>query len=130
MLSTEAFLFALVLSGVFNVCAVLVAFVCWQRAQRSAEWAQRCSEWVKENNKRSRALKELGELSIEVTDLRDLYSSLNSTMKKLRSRIGMRELRARQEAEEQVPDPAVDPAGYKRVMRQKLGLVGGKPNGE
>lgn len=128
MLTTESFLFALLVSSLFNVCAVLVAFAAHQRAKRSADWAQRCSDWIKENNKRSRVLREIGELQAELTDLRDLYGMLNSTMKKLRSRIGMRELRARQ-ADDAVPDPATDPAGYKRAMRTKLGLTGVKPNG-
>lgn len=128
MLGTDTTILLLSLAFVLMLFAAALAAVAAWRANRSAQWAQQCSEWIKVNNKRSRVLREIGELQAELTDLRDLYSMLNSTMKKLRSRIGMRELRARQ-ADDAVPDPATDPAGYKRAMRTKLGLTGVKPNG-
>ena len=68
--------------------------------------------------------RDLVSISSELSDLRDLYEALIASHKKLRSRIGMRRLREKNSDE--MPDPAVDPAAWKREMRKKLHIQGAK----
>lgn len=118
MISTELFIISLAVSAVINILMLLVAFAALSRAARSAQWAAQCADWIDKNNKKSRVLREMGELQAELTNLTDLYASLNSTMKKLRSRIGMRELNARRQGE----DVPTDAEGVKRELRKTLHL--------
>ena len=103
----------------FSVIAALIALLCVRRV-RLAE------DWLASSNKKSIALKQLTQLELDMTDHADAIASINKTLKSLRSRIGMRELRARND--DSVPDQHTDPEGFKRVMRQKLHL--GKLNGK
>lgn len=83
--------------------------------------AYQAREIVRTQNRRSVALRQIAELSGEVTQLQDAYNSLLESHKKLRSRIGMRDVRRRRaNGADELPDPMHDPAGYKRAMRLKL----------
>lgn len=77
---------SLLVSLTFSAAAVF-----YSRKSRTA--VSEVALWINENNKRSVTLKQLAELSAEVTELKDSYDSLLTAHKKLRSRIGMRELR-------------------------------------
>lgn len=122
MLSTELPTIFLVLACLTCVISVVAL---WLAAQ-SAAHATAMATYVEEANEKSVTLKTMAELSAEVTDLRDAYESLLQSHKKLRSKIGMREVRARRknnaDRDQDVPDPRDDPDGYKRAMRAKLGI--------
>lgn len=78
---------------------------------------------VDERNARSISLKKLTEIQVELTEHADSIASLHASLKKLRSRVGMREKRARElnnGPEDTVPDSRTDPDGYKKAMRIKL----------
>lgn len=75
--------------------------------------------YVTEENKRSVSLRKMAEVESSLTDLTDAYDALMASHKKLRSRIGMRELREKRKDDE-VPDPKDDPEGFKREMRLRL----------
>lgn len=70
----------------------------------------------------SKVRKELGLLRVAYADLYELYSALQDSHKRLRSRIGMRELREKrkQNPESTVPDPNSDPDGWKKYMRTQI----------
>jgi hypothetical protein len=83
--------------------------------------ARRAVAWAKFHNSRNLSLKRLTEIETEMTELSDSVASLHGSLKKLRSRAGMRELRAGQtNGQGAIPDAATDPTGYKRAMRLKL----------
>jgi hypothetical protein len=65
-------------------------------------------------------------LEIALAELHDAYELLLASHKRLRSRTGMREYRARQD--EDIPDSRVDPTGWKRAMRARQ-LNGKKSEG-
>lgn len=62
-------------------------------------------------------MKQIGNLRIEVADLRDLYERLMTSHKRLRSSAGMAKLRAMDKEEE--------PAGSDAAVLAKLGLIPG-----
>lgn len=87
------------------------------------------ARWVYNNNAKSTSLRTLSKLEAEITELSDSVLSLHASLKKLRSRQGMRDLRARRaNGSDAVPDWREDPDGYKRAMRLqlKLGALKGK----
>lgn len=109
------------LSTILASIAALVAAFAWLYAYRCWDFCRDTEEFIKLQNKRSLSLSKLAEIETQLTELTDAYDSLLSSHKKLRSRIGMRAVRADRELREaQIPDAQTDPAGYKRVMRQKL----------
>jgi hypothetical protein len=125
MLSTDLPTFSVILSAV----ALLVACVCMFIAARAHRWAVAAIKWTHEYNADSLSLKQLAELEAQMTDLYDSYSALLASHKKLRSRIGMREVREKRRSENfdatvtlAEPDPQKDPEGWKRHMRAKLGI--------
>jgi hypothetical protein len=81
-------------------------------------------------------IRDFTEMQIQLEALADLYSALSTSHKRLRSRVGMRELRERRKGdqeEQQLPLPTNDPynsadqltteeqrAAWKREMRVKL----------
>lgn len=86
--------------------------------------------YTKKQNKRSVSLREIAILSDEVTNLGDAYASLLASHKKLRSRIGMRDKRAKDNDDNGSgePDPRTDPQAWKTYMRKQLHMqkFGGK----
>lgn len=67
-------------------------------------------------------------LVLAIAELEDLHEALSASHKRLRSRVGMRELRAKRknghdeddQDDSPPPRPAVDPEQWKREMRLKL----------
>lgn len=83
-------------------------------------------QYVQNMNAESQSLAEIARISADLTELHDAYSALLSSHKKLRSRVGMREVRERRKngadapTDGDLPDPRVDPEGWKRAMRLRL----------
>jgi len=106
-----------------SLCAVVFSYFALKKSRQAAMYAQSMYQYISAENKRSKTLKQLTEHEAELTDHADSIAQLNKTMKSLRSRIGMRQLRdARKENGSDIPDPKTDPAGWKAYMRAKLHL--------
>lgn len=90
MFSTDLSTIALVFVAVVTLC---VAVWGWFVARRAQKYASDCATYVAEANKRSQSLRRIAELEGALTELADSYHALLKSHKKLRSRIGMRELR-------------------------------------
>lgn len=109
--------------------AVLVVCALSLCVSLAALWiAVRAAQYTHENTAAKISRSRIAELQSAVTELHDSYSALLDSHKKLRSRIGMRQLRERKQVDEppihdDVPDYRTDPAGYKREMRKKLKLT-------
>jgi hypothetical protein len=71
-----------------------------------------------EADRRAPGLKRLTEIEVELTELKDSYAALLTSHKKIRSRIGMRELRERE------ADQTNDPATWKQRARAELVKAG------
>jgi hypothetical protein len=117
------------LHTVLSTSALVVSLIAAFLAIKSAVAAQQTWQWVKNNNKKSVGLTQLTQLHTELTEHADSIGHLNKSLAKLRSRIGMRELRANGHDPDGIPDSLRDPEGYKRAMRLKI-FKQGKQNGE
>lgn len=107
----------------FSLVSVIYSTFAYRNAMRCRMYCDSVLEWVQNENEASKVLKQLTEHEATLTDHQDLIASLNSTMKTLRSRIGMRELRARKtNSGSEIPDSKEDPEGWKRYMRAKLNI--------
>ena len=73
--------------------------------------------------------KAVRQLTLEVADLRELYDYQLDKMRRLSSRVGMRNARRKggrrvaENTDSDIPDPKVDPVGWKAAMRQRLNLT-------
>lgn len=106
----------------FALMVAIVSAVVAYRQFRTEKYVDSCMEYVRESNKRSLSLKKMADVETTLSELTDAYDSLLQSHKKLRSRIGMRNLNARRSDDaSEVPDATTDPAGFKRAMRLKLG---------
>lgn len=106
-----------------STCAAAYAYFALRESRQSNEWCQSAFEYVRSENKSSKTLKQLTDIEATLTDHEDSLVAVQSTLKKLRSRIGMRELRARKtENGSDVPDAKEDPAAWKAYMRKKIHL--------
>lgn len=99
MLSTEFLPLALVFLAFVVAVAGGYAFY-WsnkavQIARDAVSYAVDTQDWVKKHNAKDQNLADIAKLSAELTELSDAYHALLSSHKKLRSRIGMRENRAK-----------------------------------
>lgn len=66
-------------------------------------------------------LAKLTKLEAELTEHTDSLEALHVMLRKLRARITMRDNREKKRnSESDIPDPLVDPVGYKTYMRAKL----------
>ena len=86
-----------------------------------------CIHWVKTENKASVSLRRMAEVEATLTDLLDSYQNLLESHKKLRSRIGMRELRDKKaEAATETPDLLDEgsKSAYKSELRKQLRASG------
>lgn len=113
--------------GVF--CALMLVFavflVRWQ--WRLALYAKEAIEYVQLQNEKSLSLRKLADLETTLTELLDAYESLLSSHKKLRSRIGMRNLREKRGNSVDsmtVPASDADRAAYKAELRDKATAKG------
>ncbi len=88
------------LAVIFALGAVVLAYVAARNAQLSAQYCQ-------ENNKRTK----LTRFEAELTGLVDDVSAIRESMHKLRSRIGMRELRERKKSADSPVEFDASPAG-------------------
>ena len=103
-----------ILSLILSISAVYATLVA---VQARADCA-RCLEWIEKNNKNSVTLKRIAELETEMTEVTDAVAAYGVSLKKLRSRVGMRKVREQNGSD--VPDSRSDPEGFKRYMRQQL----------
>lgn len=101
----------------FLVC--VFGFLVRARVESVQNYAHSCMEYVRNQNESSVSLAKMAAVEASLSELTDAYDALLASHKKLRSRIGMRANREFKKDHE-VPDPATDPAGYKREMRLKL----------
>ena len=114
MLSTEFIVLALCCAAFFAIISVYM--------YKLSEFCRRAVAEVLNRNARSVTMARMAEVEVALTDLTDAYDALLASHKKLRSRIGMRKVREKREngAESDMPDPRIDPSGYKRAIRLKL----------
>lgn len=110
--------------GLLVICALTVAFcvaiVVWLR--RMHDYVQGAVTLLQNQNKRSVSLAKLAELESTLTELLDSYDSLLASHKKLRSRIGMRQNRARRSngVDSDVTAPPAseeERSAYKKALR-------------
>lgn len=99
MLSTDS---ALIYAVIVAFLAACLAILCWVNARKAANHAAECYSWVEKVGHMRDPTARIAELSTELTELHDAYDALLSSHKKLRSRIGMRENRAKKASD---PDP-------------------------
>ena len=85
---------------IFALVAAVLAYIAARHAQLSAHY-------VAENNKRTKLVR----FEAELTGLVDDVSAIRESMHKLRSRIGMRELRERKKGAPDAPQYDDSPAG-------------------
>lgn len=75
--------------------------------------------WVGRNNKASVTLRELTQLQTELTEHADSIKALHTSLAKLRSRMGMRKLREKENSGGE-PDSRTEPQAWKEWKRQQL----------
>lgn len=93
---------------------VLAIFALW--------YSYRCALWMAGNNAQSLSLRKLAELEAAQTELLDAYEALLQSHRKLRARIGMRQVREKRKNGEDKPDqgPEIDPDLAKAQEKRKL----------
>lgn len=105
-----------------NLIAIIISTLSAAIAISAFARVQAAAQFVEAENEASKTLSELARLSAEVTELGDAYVALMEAHRKLRSRIGMRELRARGQ-DNKLPD-TTDPGATKRELRAELAKAG------
>ena len=107
----------------FAVFATLVAALSWLYAVKCWSFCRDTEEFIKTWRKEpGPGVAKLTKIEAELTELTDSVEALHASLRKLRSRIGMRENRAQKRPTvAEIPDSTTDPAGFKRAMRLKLG---------
>lgn len=93
MLSTDLSTGALIFAVSCAVLSVALGLLCWVNARHARLYAANCEVWVQKVAKMRDPTAAVAALSSEMTELQDSYQSLLKSHKKLRSRIGMREVR-------------------------------------
>lgn len=119
MLSTETLLIFALLLGSVGVISSLVAF---STAMKALAYAKQSVDYVTSQNAADVSLAKLAEIESAITELTDSYSALLTSHKKLRSRIGMREVRERRKNGQDELDLAV--TTDKNALRQELRAKG------
>ena len=104
------------LLGCFGVLFVVLSM--WIRA--IGIYARNAVHYIETQNKRSVSLAKIAEVESSLTELLDSYDSLLKSHKKLRSRIGMREVREKRKLEDDPPMSTEGKEQWKREMRLKL----------
>lgn len=91
-------------------CLLVVAFCAYSYhfMHKLGVYCREAVEWVQLQNKNAVSLRRMAEVESTLTDLTEAYSTLLEGHKKLRSRIGMRELRDRKENEADLAPGAAD----------------------
>lgn len=113
------------IAAIFSALAFLISCVALYIARAASEYAGAAFQYTKHRSEKS----QVAAISAQLTELDDAYHALLDSHKKLRSRIGMRELREKRRNDDDnapppgdAPDPQSDPEGWKRHMRAKLRL--------
>ncbi len=127
-------MFSTDLSTISLAVAVLAAlFLCvfaLIRAARAEKYAFDAVSHMEQNNAKSLSLRRMAEVEATLTDLLDSYDSLLRSHKRLRARIGMREVRAKRKNAENGVDLDAKPvsdaekAEYKANLRSQLRAEG------
>lgn len=120
-----------IVSVLLSIVAIFLATRGYLLIRTAYANIEACIKWVQSENEASASLRRMAEVEGTLTDLMDSYNSLLEQHKRLRSRIGMRELRARR-AEEDDPAPpqtpdlldAAEKAAYKSRLRADLRAKG------
>jgi len=99
--------------------AVLIALCALYIAAQATNYAKQCTEWMQEHNEKSAVIAKLTEFEAEMTMHADLINALRDSMKKLRSRIHMRNLNTDRPSDGP-PDPNKDPQAWKAYMNAQL----------
>lgn len=110
------------LSTILAGIGALIAVAAWATAYKAVRYASDACEHCEKNNEASVSLRQMTALQVEMTEITDSVKSLHTSLHKLRSRIGMRDLAKRREGEQidALPDSKLDPEGWKREMRKRL----------
>lgn len=118
MLPTDLSTFFLIAAGFLAVFAAAVLF--W--VLQLAKYCKASVDWVQNQNSRSVGLRRMADLEATCTELLDSYNALLTSHKKLRSRIGMREGRAKRKNGIDSSPGATDSekAAYKAELRNDL----------
>lgn len=123
MLSTDLSTVALISAVIVAGLSLTLAILCWVNARHARLYAANCGVWVEKVGKMRDPTAAVAELSAELTELRDSYSALLTSHKKLRSRIGMRENRAKGSngvLSGDVPMTDSEKSAYKAALRNDL----------
>ena len=112
------------LSTYLSGIALIVALVGISYGWSATKYCKEVVRWIEENNEKSLTLSQLTKIQTDLTEHADSITHLNKSLGKLRSRIGMRNLREKREngGDDDEPDPVKEPEAYKRYMRRKLKL--------
>lgn len=119
-----------ILYSCFAGLLVMFASASAWHARRSAVFSRECAQWMSENNTKSASMARIAELSSEMTEVTDALQSLIKQHKRLRSRIGMRNLRKRKKAAANGGRPTLeldldpDPPGKKAELRRQAKAQG------
>jgi len=89
MLSTDLSTIWLVVAAFLSI--FVVACLIW--LVQLGQYCRSAVQYVEESNAKSVSLRRIADIELTCTELLDSYNALLSSHKKLRSRIGMRELR-------------------------------------
>jgi len=119
MFSTDFSAGLAVLAGLLTVFSVF----CFIWAARLANYCRDAVYRVENENVKSLGLRRIAELEASMTELLDSHQALLDSHKKLRSRIGMRELREKRASE---AEPTDLQSGDKRTVRlaaKSAGLI-------
>lgn len=118
MYGTELSTFLLA-GGLVITLAIAVAALIF--ARKAAEYSRECSAYVDTENKNAVSLRKIAELESTLTELLDSYYALLTSHKKLRSRIGMREVREKRgngvNSSSAPPDSEAGRAEFKSRLR-------------
>ena len=112
---------------VLALLLLLLAMACFAHAMAMYKKVSAWGQYIVEQNKRSVTLRRMAEVEATLTELLDSYESLLTSHKKLRSRITMRENRAKPANgidSTSVPADETAKAAYKAELRKKLRAEG------
>lgn len=119
MLSTDL---STALALFLGLVCVFAAFCVWY-VTKLGQFCRASVKWVQNNNAKSLSLRQISELESAMTELLDSHQSLLDSHKKLRSRIGMRELRERRASELEPTDLQSADKRAVRLAAKSAGLL-------
>lgn len=115
-------MYVILLVGCLVVVAATACYFAWLARNDAAV----CAKWIEQNNAKSKSLSEIARLSADLTELDDAYHALLDSHKKLRSRIGMREIRERRKKGNGEDTHVHDATTDKEVLRERARAKGFK----